>query len=140
MIMQCKELCRKCLYENVNDNSCSIEKEEKEEKVILGGENCPKYIEATEGIYGRLHFEFLRDYHPYEMEELYLQDKLKDYLALLNKVAMQRIDDYVDEALKKKPAPEEFFAKVRYTESLREQAREIVLNDLVYVVPDLDLL
>ena len=140
MIEQCKELCKKCLFENVNDNSCSIEKEEEELKVTLGGENCPKYIKETEGIYGRLHFEFLRDFHPYEMEELYLKDKLKDHLAYTNKVAKQKIDDYVAAALKKTPAPEEFFAKVGYIESLKASAEEIVFEDLIYVVPDIDLL
>ncbi len=89
------------------------------------------------GRWGRMHREFLREYHPSRYNELVLSGKLQGYLADLNEDATQRMDlimlqmkeaEGVTEDLKRK----DMMAWVGAMSSIYARAEEIILAELIY--------
>ena len=89
------------------------------------------------GRWGRLHRDFLKEYHTIRYTTLLLSGKLWSYLADLNEQAAARMDlltqqmkeaEGVTEALKRK----DMMAWVGAMNSIRDRAEEIVLSELIY--------
>ena len=89
------------------------------------------------GRWGRLHRDFLKEYHPIRFHTLLLSGKLGTYLADLNEQATARMDlitqqmkeaEGVTEALKRK----DMMAWIGAMNNIRDRAEEIVLSELIY--------
>jgi hypothetical protein len=89
------------------------------------------------GRWGRMHRDYLRDFRPVVYNELFLSGKLHIVLVDLNEQAQQRLEliirqmqeqEGITEALKRQDA----MLWVRSMNSVRSQAEEIVLSEIVY--------
>lgn len=89
------------------------------------------------GRWGRMHRDYLRDNRPIVYNELLLSGRLHTVLADLNEQAQQRLEviirqmqekESITEALKRQDA----MLWVRSMNSIRSQAEEIVLSEIVY--------
>lgn len=89
------------------------------------------------GRWGRMHRDYLRDFRPVVYNELFLSGKLHIALVDLNEQAQQRLEliirqmqeqEGITEALKRQDA----MLWVRSMNSVRSQAEEIVLSEIVY--------
>ena len=94
--------------------------------------------ERSIGKWGRMHREFLREYHPIQFSQLVLSDALYTYLADLNEQAQERMETLVSliqvaegvtEALKAADP----MAWVQHMNSIQARAEEIVREELIFV-------
>lgn len=90
------------------------------------------------GRWGRLHQNYLKEYHLTQYNSLLLSGKLWTYLADLNEQAQERLDviirqmqaaEGVDEELKRTSQME----WVHSMNSIRSRAEEIICTELIYV-------
>ena len=89
------------------------------------------------GKWGRLHRDYLKEYHPIQFNLLALSGNFHNYLADLNEQAQERLDrimrqmqqtEGITEVLKE----ENPFAWVQHMNSIRNRAEEIILRELIY--------
>ena len=94
--------------------------------------------ERSIGKWGRMHRDYLKEYHPIRFNNLVLSGKLWTHLADLNQQAQQRMEnliaqmqavDGVTEGLKA-AAP---MAWVQRMNNIRARAEEIVREELIFV-------
>ena len=91
----------------------------------------------TIGHYGRLHREYLRQAKPMVFNELILSGQLWMYLADLNEQAQERLTLIVDQIKKDEGVTEDLkaadqMAWVGTMNSIRNQAEEIILREMIY--------
>ena len=89
------------------------------------------------GIWGRMHKDYLEQYHPAQYNALILTGKLWTYLADLNEQAQTRLDCIIAQMKEAEEITEELksqdqMAWVRAMNSIRSHAEEIILRELIY--------
>ena len=89
------------------------------------------------GIWGRMHKDYLAQYHPALYNELILSGKLWTYLADLNEQAQDQLNCIISQMKEAEEITEELksqdqMAWVRAMNSIRSHAEEIILRELIY--------
>lgn len=89
------------------------------------------------GIWGRMHKDYLEQYHPALCNELILSGKLWTYLEDLNEQAQNRLDCIITQMKDAEGITEELksqdqMAWVKAMNSIRNRAEEIILRELIY--------
>lgn len=89
------------------------------------------------GKWGRLHRDYLKEYHPIQFNLLALSGNFHSYLADLNEQAQERLDRIVrqiqqTEGITEVLKVENPFAWTQHMNSIRNRAEEIILRELIY--------
>lgn len=89
------------------------------------------------GKWGRLHREYLKQEHPVQFESLILNGRLWTHLADLNEQAQERVLLITEQLKTSEGVTEELktvdpMAWVGAMNSIRNQAEEIILHELIY--------
>ena len=87
------------------------------------------------GKYGRMRLNFLKQQHPVLYHTMLLNGSLYPTLTELEQTAESRMRQMMTELLAKNPAPDKEqnqMAWVQHMNSLKAQAEELVLNELIY--------
>lgn len=89
------------------------------------------------GRWGRLHRDYLKEHRPVLYNELVLSCRLWTYLADLNEQAQKRLEFIMEQMKTAEDATEDMksadpMAWVGAMNSIRNQAEEIVLQELIY--------
>ena len=94
--------------------------------------------ERSIGKWGRMHREFLREYHPIQFSQLVLSDTLFPYLADLNEQAQQRMDTLISQIQVAEGVTEDLkatdpMAWAQCMNNIQARAEEIVREELIFV-------
>ena len=89
------------------------------------------------GIWGRMHKDYLEQYHPAQYNDLILSGRLWTYLADLNEQAQNRLGCIIVQMKEADGITEELKSQdqmewVRSMNSIRSRAEEIILRELIY--------
>ena len=89
------------------------------------------------GIWGRMHKDYLEQYHPVLYNDLILTGKLWTYLADLNEQAQNRLDCIIAQMKETEGITEQLKSQdqmewVRSMNSICSRAEEIILRELIY--------
>ena len=87
------------------------------------------------GKYGRMRLNFLKQQHPVLYNTMLLTGSLYPHLMEVEQTAENRMQQTMAQLLKQNPAPDKEqnqMAWVQHMNSLRAQAEELVLNELIY--------
>ena len=89
------------------------------------------------GKWGRLHREYLKEYHPIQYTNLVLSCKLWTYLADLNEQAQERLEGIMQQMKEAECVTETLkatdpMAWVQRMNSIRNRAEEIILREMIY--------
>ena len=87
------------------------------------------------GKYSRMRLSFLRQQHPVLYNTMLLNGSLYPHLMEVEQTAESRMQQTMAQLLKQNPAPDKEqnqMAWVQHMNSLRAQAEELVLNELIY--------
>ena len=87
------------------------------------------------GKYGRMRLSFLRQQHPALYNTMLLNGRLYPHLIEVEQTAESRMQQTMAQLLKQNPAPDKEqnqMALVQHMNSLKAQAEELVLNELIY--------
>ena len=87
------------------------------------------------GKYGRMRLSFLRQQHPALYNTMLLNGSLYPHLMEVEQTAENRMQQTMAQLLKQNPAPDKEqnqMAWVQHMNSLRAQAEELVLTELIY--------
>lgn len=90
---------------------------------------------APLGKYGRMRRTFLQEHRPILYNDLSLTEQLFPHLREIDETAHRRVEQLTAELLEKDPAPDkqtQQMAWVQHMNSLKAQAEEIVLTELVH--------
>ena len=108
---------------------------------LVGGYYIPD-LELPEetrpiGVWGRMHKDYLEQYHPAQYNDLVLSGKLWTYLADLNEQAQNRLDCIIAqmkeaEGITEKLKTQDQMSWVRAMNSIRNRAEKIILRELIY--------
>lgn len=94
--------------------------------------------ERSIGKWGRIHREFLREYHPIQFSQMVLSDTLFTYLADLNEQAQQRMETLISQMQNAEGITEELKAAdpmvwMQRMNNIHTRAEEIVREELIFV-------
>lgn len=89
------------------------------------------------GKWGRMHREYLKEYHPIQYINLVLSCKLWTYLADLNEQAQERLDRIIQQMKAAEDVTERLKASdpmtwVQRMNNIRNRAEEIILQEMIY--------
>ena len=89
------------------------------------------------GKWGRLHRDYLKEYHPVQFNNLVLSGNLWTYLADLNEQAQQRIEALIAQLKSSEGITEELKAAdpmvwAQHMNNISARAEEIVREELIY--------
>ena len=87
------------------------------------------------GKYGRLRLNFLKQQHPVLYNTMLLSGSLYPHLMEVEQTAENRMQQTMTQLLKQNPAPDKEsrqMAWVQHMNSLKAQAEELVLTELIY--------
>ena len=87
------------------------------------------------GKYGRMRLNFLKQQHPVLYNTMLLSGSLYPHLMEVEQTAENRMQQMMAELLKQNPAPDKEqnqMAWVQHMNSLKAQAEELVLTELIY--------
>ena len=89
------------------------------------------------GKWGRMHRDYLKEYHPVQFNNLVLSGNLWTYLADLNEQVQKRIDTLIIQLSAAEEITEELKAAdptawVQNMNNIQNRAAEIVLQELIY--------
>ena len=87
------------------------------------------------GKYGRMRLNFLKQQHPVLYHTMFLNGSLYPHLMEVEQTAESRMQQTMAQLLKQNPAPDKEqnqMAWVQHMNSLRAQAEELVLMELIY--------
>ena len=89
------------------------------------------------GKWGRMHREFLREYHPIQFSQLVLSDALYTYLADLNEQAQERMETLISQMQNAEGITEELKAAdpmvwTQHMNNIRARAEEVILSELIF--------
>ena len=87
------------------------------------------------GKYSRMRLNFLRQQHPALYNTMLLNGSLYPHLMEVEQTAESQMQQTMKQLLKQNPAPDKEqnqMAWVQHMNSLRAQAEELVLNELIY--------
>ena len=90
------------------------------------------------GKWGRMHRDYLKEYHPIQFNNLILSGNLWTYLADLNEQAQQRMETIISQMTAAEGITEELKASnqlawVQRIKIIRARAEEIIREELIYV-------
>lgn len=91
--------------------------------------------EITFGKYGMLRKTYLKENRRGMYASLMMQGKLNSHLAEIDRMARERVELIVSQLLQNDPAPDKAADQmgwVQHMNSLKDQAEEIVLAELIY--------
>ena len=91
--------------------------------------------EITFGKYGMLRKTYLKENRRGMYASLMMQGKLNSHLAEIDRMARERVELIVSQLLQNDPAPDKAADEmgwVQHMNSLKDQAEEIVLAELIY--------
>lgn len=88
--------------------------------------------------YGRLRLEYLKNHKKTEYTILFIENKLTDHLEEIQETAMKRVEEIIQKLKLQSDLTEEMkntdqFYWVGMMNNFKNQAEEIVLNELIYV-------
>jgi hypothetical protein len=96
-------------------------------------ERQPKEPQPPMGKYGSLFWEYLKENHPGRHGFLLAETTLRDVCLEVDKEAREMMETLTRQLRARTPRPkDDFMAAVRYETAIRDQAEEIVLNEIVY--------
>ena len=87
------------------------------------------------GKYGRMRLNFLKQQHPVLYNTMLLSGSLYPHLMEVEQTAENRMQQTMAQLLKQNPAPDKEqnqMAWVQHMNSLKAQAEELVMNELIY--------
>ena len=87
------------------------------------------------GKYGRMRLNFLKQQHPVLYHTMLLNGSLYPHLMEVEQTAESQMQQTMKQLLKQNPAPDKEqnqMAWVQHMNSLKAQAEELVLNELIY--------
>lgn len=89
------------------------------------------------GIWGRMHKDYLEQYHPAQYNDLILSGRLWTYLANLNEQAQKRMNRLINQMKAAENITEELKAHDPMTwmgtmNNIRNRAEEIVRSEIIY--------
>ena len=89
------------------------------------------------GKYGLMRFRHLRDNNKYLYSLLEIRGQLDSHLREIDETAAARVENFIEESLKKNPIPEDLknsdpLEWVGRMENLKAQAEEIVTRELIF--------
>ena len=87
------------------------------------------------GKYGRMRLSFLRQQHPALYNTMLLNGSLYPHLMEVEQTAESRMQQTMEQLLKQDPAPDKAQNQlmwVQHMNSLKAQAEELVLTELIY--------
>ena len=87
------------------------------------------------GKYGRMRLNFLKQQHPVLYHTMLLNGSLYPHLMEVEQTAESRMQQSMEQLLKQNPAPDKEqnqMAWVQHMNSLKAQAEELVLTELIY--------
>ena len=88
------------------------------------------------GKYGRMRRAYLRDFRQMTYNHLWLTEQLFPHLLEIQRTASQRVEQLMDELLRKNPPPDKQtnpMGWVQHMNSLKMQAEEIVQTELIFI-------
>lgn len=90
------------------------------------------------GIWGRMHKDYLEQYHPAQYNDLILSGNLWAYLADLNEQAQNRLNCIIAQMKEAKGITEKLKSQdqmtwVRAMNSIRNRAEEIIRSKIIYI-------
>ena len=94
--------------------------------------------ERSIGKWGRMHREYLKEYHPIQFNHLVLSGKLWTHLADLNEQAQQRMETLISQMQAAEGVAEDLkatdsMAWVQRMNNIQARAEEIVRGELIFV-------
>ena len=90
---------------------------------------------TPQGKYGRMRLSFLRQQHPALYNTMLLNGSLYPHLMEVEQTAKSQMQQAMAQLLKQNPAPDKEsrqMAWVQHMNSLKAQAEELVLTELIY--------
>jgi len=98
---------------------------------------CASLPYMSIGHWGRMHRDYLREYHPIRFNELILTGQLWTYLAGLNEQAQVRMETLIEQLKTAEGVTESLKANdpmawVQRMNSIRARAEEIVREKIIY--------
>ena len=89
------------------------------------------------GKWGRMHWDYLKEYRPLCYNDLILSGQLWIYLVVLNEQAQNRLEVIIDQMKASEGVTEELkaadqMAWVGAMNSIRNRAEEIILREMIY--------
>ena len=98
-------------------------------------EKLPKEPLPPMGKYGNLYWDFLKENHPSRFTFHMMEMDMRDLCVQVNKEAQEMMDTVEEQLRKQTPRPAgDFMATWQYETAIRDQAEEIVLNEIVYKI------
>ena len=90
------------------------------------------------GIWGRMHKDYLEQYHPAQYNDLILSGRLWTYLADLNEQAQERYELIEEQIRSAEGVTEELKRQnpmewVRHWNNIRDRVTDIIKHELIYV-------
>ena len=94
--------------------------------------------ERSIGKWGRMHRDYLKEYHPIRFNQLVLSDKLWTHLADLTEQAQQRMETLISQMQAAEGVTEDLKATdpmvwVQRMNNIQARAEEIVREELIFV-------
>ena len=94
--------------------------------------------ERSIGKWGRMHREYLKDYHPIRFNQLVLSGKLWTHLADLNEQAQHRMETLISQMQAAEGITEDLKAAdplswAKHMNNIQARAEEIVREELIFV-------
>ena len=109
---------------------------------LIGDYYIPVLILSSEeqrpiGKWGRMHWDYLKEYRPLCYNDLILSGQLWTYLVVLNEQAQNRLEVIIDQMKASEGVTEELkaadqMAWVGAMNSIRNRAEEIILREMIY--------
>ena len=99
--------------------------------------NLSEQTQKPLGKYGRMRKAYLQEHRPVLWNELILSEKLYPHLREIDKIANRRLEQMMPELMKQNGVTESLKANdpmkwVQQMISLKAQAEETILNELIY--------
>lgn len=104
---------------------------------LLPDLKLPKQPKVEIGIWGKRHLRYLKNHHPIIYTNLLTSCKLTAYLADIDEEASEMFDRLVKQLVQKEGINEKIKSEnqmlwVRKMNSIRNQATEVVNNEIIY--------
>ena len=104
---------------------------------LLPDLKLPKQPKVEIGIWGKRHLRYLKNHHPIIYTNLLTSCKLTAYLADIDEEASEMFDRLVKQLVQKESINEKIKSEnqmlwVRKMNSIRNQATEVVNNEIIY--------
>ena len=96
----------------------------------------PKQPQGSVGKYGEMRRKYLMEHRKATFQMMSMDGTLKKHLMEINEQANKMLDQQISRLMRTRPAPDKATNQmgwVQHMNSLKAQAEEIVLSELIYV-------